>query len=68
MGVFDASTSPLKMLCRRRARPVGAGIQPMESPMAQSNDLSRSVIPFCQESTLIVVVDLIRLLDQEQIL
>jgi hypothetical protein len=36
--------------------------------MAQSNDLSRSVIPFCQESTLIVVVDLIRLLDQEQIL
>jgi transposase len=26
--------------------------------MAQPNDLSRSVIPFCQESTLVVVVDL----------
>ncbi len=26
--------------------------------MAQSNDLSRSFIPFCQEGTLIVVVDM----------
>jgi hypothetical protein len=26
--------------------------------MAQTNDLSRSRIPFCQESTLIVVVDM----------
>jgi transposase len=30
----------------------------VESPMQQPNDLSRSLIPFCQESTLIGVVDM----------
>jgi transposase len=30
----------------------------MEIPMAQPNDLSRSLIPLFQESTLIVVVDM----------
>jgi transposase len=30
----------------------------MENPMVQPNDLNQSRIPFCQESTLIVVVDM----------
>jgi transposase len=32
--------------------------QPMESPMVQPSDLNQSRIPFCQESTLIVVIDM----------
>src|SRR5262245_8602690 len=46
------------MLCRRRAESVGAAINRLRAPMTQPNDLSRSRIPFCQESTLIVVVDM----------
>src|ERR1700716_2061246 len=48
---------PREMLCRRRAKP-SAPEATMESPMQQPHDLSRSLIPFCQESTLIGVVDM----------
>ena len=37
---------------------LGAGHQPMECPMPKPNDLSRSLIAFQQNSTLIAVIEM----------
>lgn len=46
------------MGARRGSGTIDAVMQPMESPMSQVDDLSRSLTPFDQDSTLIAVIEL----------
>jgi len=43
---------------RRERAILGTGHQPMERPMSKPNDLSRSLIAFEQNNTLIAVIEM----------